>query len=464
MNTAPIFLVDDEPDALQGLALMLHAHGLHQVRRCQDPRLVIDLLDEERPDCIILDLTMPQMSGEELLEHLHQHHPDIPVIVVTGVDLVDTAVRCMRLGAVDYLVKPVDEARLVASLQRIVEAQELHRENARLRSSLLRGTLADPAPFADIITRSPAMLGIFQYVEAVAATSQPVLITGETGTGKELLARALHQISGRTGALVSVNVAGLDDHLFSDTLFGHRKGAFTGADSQRPGLVEQAANGTLFLDEIGDLDTASQVKLLRLLQEREYRPLGSDVAKRSSARVICATHCDLLQAQAEGRFRRDLYYRLRAHHIEVPALRHRREDLPVLVDHFLNQAAAELKRSPTPPPPGLLDLLNAHDFPGNVRELEAMILDAVSRQRQGPLPLDGIRDVVRTEPSTASSQQTDDPQLGIHFGDRLPSLTAVQNALIDAALERCQHNRSAAAAILGISRQALHKRLAAREQ
>ncbi len=463
-TAAPLFLVDDEPDALQGMALTLQAHGLGPVRRIQDPRLVLELLREEQPDCVVLDLTMPQLSGEEVLAHIRTHHPEVPVVVVTGVDLVASAVHCMRLGALDYLVKPVDEQRLIASLRRVRETMELSRENRVLREAMVKRDLSHPEVFERILTASPALLGVFRYVEAVAPSSQPVLITGETGTGKELLARAVHDASARPGEFVAVNVAGLDDQLFADTLFGHRKGAFTGAEGRRAGLIEAASDGTLFLDEIGDLAIPSQVKLLRLLQEHEYFPLGSDVAKRSKARIVCATHQDLQARQAAGDFRKDLFYRLRAHHVEIPPLRDRREDLSVLLRHFLVRASADLERPVPTPPPEIYDLLGAYSFPGNVRELEALVYDAVSRHRGGILSLDTFRAAVRSESGTATiaRERPSAPpaaSAGVTFGEHLPSLKEVQDALVGEAIARCGGNQSAAAAMLGVSRQALNKRL-----
>ena len=264
-----------------------------------------------------------------------QEHPELPVIVLTGANDVETAVRCMKDGAFDYLLKPVDEARLESAVRRAIEIGAMRRENSTLKRYLLTDALEHPEAFAAIVTAAKSMRAIFQYAEAVAPTPLPILVTGETGVGKELIARAIHAPERPPGPFLPVNVAGLDDALFSDALFGHKRGGFTGADRDRPGLVEQAAGGTLFLDEIGDLSPASQVKLLRLLQEGTYYPIGSDVMKRADIRVLVATNRDLRALQASGGFRKDLYYRLQAHHLHLPPLRERREDLPLLVAHFL---------------------------------------------------------------------------------------------------------------------------------
>jgi transcriptional regulator with GAF, ATPase, and Fis domain len=233
---------------------------------------------------------------------------------------------------------------------------------------------------------------MFAYLEAIAKGSQPVLVVGETGTGKELVARALHAASGRDGRFVGVNVSGLDDTVFSDTLFGHEAGAFTGAAKERKGLIETAGTGTLFLDEIGDLAEAAQVKLLRLLQEREYHPLGSDVPRRLRARVVAATHRDPTE------LRQDLYFRLRSYHVRIPPLRERLGDVPLLVECFLRAAAADLGIAPPSLSPEVLSCLMRHDFPGNVRELQAVIHDAVARQRRGAVSLVVIRELTGMAP------------------------------------------------------------------
>jgi DNA-binding NtrC family response regulator len=360
------------------------------------------------------------------------------------------------------MVKPVEKSRLIAGVRRAVELQELQRENRLLKAHVLSDRLEHPEAFAEIISRSDRMRSVFQYIEAIAASPQPVLITGETGVGKELVARAVHALSRRKGTFVAVNVAGLDDNVFADTLFGHRKGAFTGADQARSGLVEQAAAGTLFLDEIGDLSVASQVKLLRLLQDGEYFPLGSDVAKRSDARVVVATNQELRTLQDPGRFRKDLYYRLRAHHIHIPPLRERLDDLPVLAEHFLEQAAQTLGKKKPVPPHELVVLLSTYHFPGNVRELQTMILDAVSAHKSGILSLDAIKAHIQeqrgmTEPGAR------EPVQGAHgmlsFSEQLPTLKQAEDLLIGESMRRAKGNQAIAALSLGITRQALNRRL-----
>ena len=407
-DAVTILIVDDEETVLNAVRRTLRAAGFEHVLMCRDSRDVEPLLEAERVSLILLDLMMPHLSGRELLGRIVASHPEIPVIVVTAEQEVRTAVDCMKEGAYDYLVKPSGGAELVAVVERTLEHRELREENARLRSKLLQEELAQPDKFDGIITVDPAMHGLFAYLEVIAGGSNPVLITGETGTGKELFARALHDLGGRRGAFCAVNVAGLDDTMFSDTLFGHKPGAFTGATGTRRGMIEQARGGTLFLDEIGDLSEASQVKLLRVLQEREYFPLGDDTPKRYDARIVAATHQD------PAKLRRDLYFRLRAYQVRIPPLRERTGDLPSLVNHFVREAAHDLGRKPPVVPPRLYRMLSRYDFPGNVRELRAMVFDAVARHTGGPLPV---------EPFLASIGGTDipadEPEL-VPSGDVVP--------------------------------------------
>jgi transcriptional regulator with PAS, ATPase and Fis domain len=277
-----------------------------------------------------------------------------------------------------------------------------------------------------------------------------------------LFANAVHTLSGRAGEFVAVNVAGLDDTVFSDTLFGHKKGAYTGADQTREGMIAKAAGGTLFLDEIGDLNTASQVKLLRLLQEGEYYPLGSDVIRRSDARIVVATHQELSATMTDGRFRKDLYFRLCAHQITIPPLRERKEDIPLLFDHFVDEAVQSLAMTRPAAPPELFDCLAAYPFPGNVREFRAMIHDAVAQEKNGIPMLDSLRKKTgyTSSPQKTTSGEDQVKSLLDLRQDRIPTLKEAEELLITEALRRSNGNQGPAAALLGITRQALNQRLA----
>lgn len=457
----PILVVDDEIYSLQVCELQLQIEGFSNLICCQNGKEALDILESQEISLLILDLHMPEISGEEVLTHVSGKHPEIPVVITTAIDDVNTAVRCMKAGAFDYIVKPIQKARLATTTRRAIEFRDLRRENVLLKQSVLDNTLKHPEAFSDIITNNVGMRSIFKYVESIAATSQPVLITGETGVGKELIAQAIHRLSRRKGSVVAINAAGLDDTTFSDTLFGHKRGAFTGAERGREGLIERASEGTLFLDEIGDLHPRSQVKLLRLLQEREYYPLGSDRPKSTNARILVATNRDLLALQESETFRSDLYYRLLLHRINVPPLRERRDDIPLLVEYFLQTAAKELGKPKPTPPPELFTLLSVYDFPGNIRELKSLIFDAVSRHDSGKLSLEGFQKHIHP---TSSAEISRTPEVEFELEslytslDRLPSLKESEETLIQEALKRTDGNQTLAAMLLGITRQTLHRR------
>ncbi len=459
---AKILIVDDEEQFLISASFALNSEGMTNVISCQDSREVLKIVQSQNLSVITLDMNMPHISGLDLLAPIIGENPDVPIIVITAVNDVDTAVECMRMGAFDYVVKPLDDARLLTSIRRALEIRQVRNENTLLKQYLLSDKLEKPEAFNHIITQSQSMRSIFQYIEAVAATPLPILITGETGTGKELIAKSVHTASEREGKFVPVNVAGVDDHLFSDTLFGHKKGAFTGADKDRPGLIEQAADGTLFLDEIGDLALESQVKLLRLLQEGQYYPLGADVPQLSDARIVVATHQNVEAMQKSDAFRKDLYYRLKAHHIHIPPMRERKEDIEILVYFFLEKAAEKLNKKLPRPPRELFTLLRNYQFPGNIRELEGMIFDAVSRHKSGMLSMETFRQQINLqEPGSANPEEENFPctDAPIAVGDPMPTLKEAEQIIIEEALKRADGNQTIAADMLGLTRRALNNRL-----
>jgi two-component system, NtrC family, nitrogen regulation response regulator GlnG len=451
-----VIVVDDDEAVLNGVRRTLRANGFDEVLMCSDARDLEPLLEGEPVALILLDLVMPHIGGRELLARVTASHPEIPVVVITAEQDVRIAVECMKGGAYDYLLKPVGGEELVATVRRVLEHRELREENARLRSKLLEEELEQPQAFNAIITCDPAMLRLFAFLEVIARGANPALVTGETGSGKEAIARALHELSGRRGPFVAVNVAGLDDTMFSDTLFGHRPGAFTGASGSRRGMIENAGRGTLFLDEIGDLSEASQVKLLRVLQEREYYTLGEDVPRRLEARVIAATHQD------PARLRRDLYFRLRAYHVRIPPLRERLGDLPLLVNHFAREAAVDLGKQPPVVPDKLYRALAHYEFPGNVRELRAMVFDAVARHTSGPLSLDPFIEAM------GASHAEDDDTAGadVTRGDIIaePQWREMERANILNALRRANwkiSGRGGAAELLSVKPSTLESRMKA---
>ncbi len=461
-----ILLADDEPQILSAAVAVLASEGFDDILSVHDSREVIPLLSElmESIAVVVLDLIMPNISGLELLAAINADFPQVPVIVMTGANDIETAIACMKGGASDYLIKPVEADRLVSSVKRTIRIRTLQSELTSIKEYLLTDVLKHGNAFSHIITRSRNMRAIFQYLEAVASTPQPVMITGETGVGKELIAQAVHRLSGRKGHFVAVNVSGLDDTMFSDALFGHRKGAFTGADQSRGGLIARAENGTLFLDEIGDLSPSSQVKLLRLLQESTYYALGSDTPVKSDARIVVATNKDPEVLANDGIFRKDLFYRLCSHRVHVPPLRERPEDLPALLEHFIEVAAGEFKKEKPSIHPGLPEFLSGYDFPGNVRELESMVFDAMARHKSGMLSMSGFKNIPGyvqngvSAPVSAAFPGGDSGTLQNIFG-HFPTIAEARNYLIQEAMRLSNGNQSVAASLLGFTRQALNKQL-----
>jgi len=415
-------------------------------------------------DVVLIDLGLPDIPGVELLARVRSDYPSTEVIILTGNTTLETAIECMKEGACDFLIKPMDCDKLIASIRRAVELRSLNGEVVSLKQLPLPDKLANEADFAQIITCNKKMREIFRYIEVIAVSRQPVLLTGETGVGKELYAHTIHKVSKCQGDFVAVNVAGLDDLMFSDTLFGHMKGSYTGADSSRDGLVGKAAEGTLFLDEIGDLVESSQIKLLRLIQEQEYYQLGSDTPIKSSARLIIATNQDLKNLMTKGLFRKDLFYRLCTHQVCIPPLRDRLDDIPLLLNHFIKIAAQSMGKIVPSYPQELITLLSTYEYPGNVRELQAMVFDMVARNSYHQLSLEGFKSIIKRGreaiPISTLMMQSGEFNAanGISF-IRFPTLKEAEIELINRALELAKGNQGVAASLLGISRQALNNRL-----
>ena len=480
MSQPRLLIVDDERLHINMLNNMLKEQYLIKVAVNGEQALARATTDPQ-PNLILLDVRMPGLDGLQVLTQLKEdpRTHNIPVIFLTAMDAVEDEALGLELGAVDYITKPFSpqivnariktQLALQRSIQETIAAQmqarSLQQQVGALNRSLASEALQHPAAFSAIFTNSPKMNSIFHYMEAISSSRESALITGETGVGKELIAQGLHDLSGRSGKLVSVNLAGLDDTAFSDTLFGHKKGAFTGANLDRKGFIAQAEGGTLFLDEIGDLLPSSQIKLLRLLQERLYYPLGSDHPKKMDVGIIAATHQDLNALMHNGQFRQDLFFRLSAHHIKIPALRERREDLPLLVAHFLEEAGQTMNRPAPEPPPELLKLLELYSFPGNVRELRALIFDAAAQHRSGPiLSMKSIQKTIEErrvseDPILATSSDDSTTSQSFRIEGRLPTLDEAENVLVGEAMRQAGSNQGIAASLLGISRPALNRRL-----
>ncbi len=457
-DSAPVLIIDDDAVMARSCQAMLRAGGIDETYPCTDAREALDMIRRLSPGAILLDLTMPYVSGQDLLRQITRETIPVPVIVFTGDPSAETAVECMRGGAFDYLIKPVDPTRLVHTVRRALEMTDLRREYDGFRRRVFANEIECPEAFSDIVATSAAMRRLLQYADTIAHTKWPVLITGETGTGKDLLARAIHRRSGRTGEFVAVNAGGIDSQLFADALFGHVRGAYSGADRSRPGAIASAQGGTLFLDEIGELQPASQVKLLRLLEQGEYCPLGSDVVKHSDARVIVATHRDLRALMDAGAFRADLFYRLQTHQLHVPALRDRPEDINVLASHFVRKAAESLGTNPPELAAEALELLRTHQFQGNVRELQGMISDAVCKCTSGTLGPEEF--LARLSPQRSIAAPAATSGLG-PFANmvQLPTLADAEKLLVEEAMRRGHGNQTVAARLLGITQSGLSRAL-----
>ncbi len=460
---APILLVDDETHLLQSVKATLELAGGTNIHTLDDGNDVLGFLTNHKIDIILLDYLMPSTNGLEVLREIKRDFPEISVIMLTAVNEINTAVNCMQVGAQDFLVKPVVREQIITSINKATEVHSLNKEISNLRHQLFDSNAYRGHEFCGITSHDPKMQAIFKYVEAIADSQEPVLITGETGTGKELLSNAVHECSKRKGAFVAVNTAGLDDNMFSDTLFGHTKGAYTGAMSERKGLIDKAADGTLFLDEVGCLSESSQVKLLRVIQEKAFLPLGSDKPKNTSARIVCAANCDLHEEISKGRFRRDLYYRLRTHAVQLPPLRERKKDIPLLVDLFLKKSAKLLQKNKPTPPPELITLLSSYGFPGNIRELEGMVHNAMSLHNKGKISLSSFKEIILEQASLGTATMNLSPGLEHDFllnnDGKMPTLKEAETLLISTAMTRAGDNQGIAASFLGISRQALNRRL-----
>jgi DNA-binding NtrC family response regulator len=370
--SAKILIVDDEEIVLLSCKRSLRGDAF-AVDTVMDGWEALKKIDDVDYDVVILDIMMPKCDGMEILQHVKEQHPGVEVIMMTGLSQVQTAVKAMKLGAFDYLPKPFDPDELLHVVQRALERRQLLQENRHLKSEI-----SAKYRFDNIIGASPAMQAVYALIAKCAPTNSTVLITGESGTGKEMMARAIHYNSLRKDQpFVTVDCNTLSENLLESELFGHIKGAFTGAVANKRGMFEVANNGTLFLDEFGNISLSTQAKLLRVIQEHEFRPVGSTTNQRTNVRLLTATNKDLKAMVAAGTFREDLYYRINVFPIHVPSLKERREDIAALAFHFLKTFSDELEKPVSEISEAAMSVLMHHDWPGNVRELENTIHRAV---------------------------------------------------------------------------------------
>jgi DNA-binding NtrC family response regulator len=445
-----ILVVDDETAFLESVTRMLRLERYDDVIAVSRGSDALARLEMHPFDVAFLDVCMPEMDGLELLRLIKERSPATECVMVTANESIPTVIRAVRLGAYDYLVKPILPEQLVQALDRVLERRRLL-ETLRLRSaSAVEATLEHPDAFRDFVTADAALLRLLHEAELHAACDIPVLITGETGAGKEVLARAVHRCSGRaSGPFVAVNMLAVSPTLFESEFFGHARGAFTGADRDRAGYLAQARGGTLFLDEIGDLPLEIQGKLLRVLQEREYTPVGKTRPERADVRFVAATNQDLEARVREGEFRKDLYYRLQFAHVHLPPLRDRVGDVALLVAHLLR----ELQRPGVTVDDDVLALLERHDWPGNVRELRGVLEAAANLAEGGAIEPAHLK--LRAAVGAA-------PQPTIEKGRaELATLAEVERRHILAAYEALGRNKTRTARSLDIGLHTLQRKLKA---
>jgi len=447
-----LLIVDDESVLREAIAERLGDHGFN-VEQAGSGEEAIQRLADFAFDILITDLRLPGIDGGKVIDAALERYPEIIAIVITGYGTVKDAVEAIKQGAADFITKPFQFDALLHVLRSALEQRRLKSENAYLRSQL-----EDRYRIDGLIGRSRLMRELFQLLETVAATSSTVLITGETGTGKELAARAIHHNSPRrTNRFVALNCSAIPETLLEAELFGHVRGAFTGAVGARQGRLEQAHKGTLFLDEVGTMSPALQAKLLRVLQEREFERVGDSHTVKIDVRVIAATHSDLAKMVAEGTFREDLYYRLNVIPIRLPALRERREDIPLLVQHFLQKLAAESGRGPVTVSQDALRRLMAYHWPGNIRQLENAIERALAfSQGRSQIDVQDLTSDIQEQAETSTSSDVWFPDDGLDFARYIET---IELALIRRSLERTQGNKRQAAKLLNLKRTTLIEKL-----
>ncbi|MBW2305696.1 MAG: sigma-54-dependent Fis family transcriptional regulator [Deltaproteobacteria bacterium] len=445
MDRKPILVADDEESIRLMLRANLESEG-YQVEEAVNGKEAVEAVKASWFNAVLLDIRMPDMGGIEALKSIHADHPTIPVIMMTAYGSIPQAVECLQIGASDYLTKPLDIEELLVKLERVLQVRKLQEENLLQKERL--GELFD---LSHIIGKSPAFLKVLETVQLVAPTDATVLILGETGTGKEIIANLIHEGSKRAkGPFVKVNCAALTETLLESELFGHEKGSFTGAHQRREGRFQMASKGSIFLDEIGDMSLATQAKVLRVLQGGEFEPVGSSQTIKVDVRVIAATNRDLQKEAESGNFRQDLFYRLNVVPLQIPPLRDRKEDIPLLAEYFLNKYSSKNRKKDIMGfEPKALDILIRHHWPGNVRELENAVERAVIMCRSALISPRDLPQVL---------QESGGEETPAIFPEDT-SLKEMEKQWILQTLEKAEGNRTRAAEILGITRRTLQMKL-----
>ena len=442
---AHILLVEDEINMARTLAKNLERAG-HAVSHAPHGQAALARLGEGVFDVVLTDLKMPVMDGMQLLRAMHDRGLRAAVVVLTGYGTIESAVEAMKLGAADYMIKDARPQEILLTIERVLRLDALRRENARLREEVgkLRG-------FGELIGESAPMQAIYRMIDAVAENKSTVLLSGESGTGKELVARTIHARGPLAGApFVAINCAGLSETLLDSQLFGHRRGAFTGAVNDHDGVFRAAQGGTLFLDEVSEIPLSLQAKFLRAIQEREVTPLGSSLPVTVDVRLLAATNRNLEAETAAGRFRTDLFYRLNVVHIELPPLRARPEDVPALIDHFIQRFSVQYGVAPKHLAPEALAQLTAYSWPGNARELQNAIERAFALSVADTIHVADLPPMITGRPRQDATP--------VDSGD-LPTLEEAERRLVVAALRKSGGNKNEAARLLGIDRQRLYRKI-----
>jgi two-component system nitrogen regulation response regulator GlnG len=466
---ATLLVVDDEPNVLYSFTKGLRSESL-QILTALTGQEGIELVERKGPDVVILDVRLTDMSGLEAFDQIRQIDPRLPVIIITAHGKTETAIEAMKRGAFEYLLKPVDLINLREVVARAISLSRLRHVPAVFEESEKPDTAVDR-----IVGRSPAMQEVYKAIGRVASQDMTVLIQGESGTGKELVARAIYHHGSRSQEpFLTINCAAIPEALLESELFGHERGAFTGADRLRIGKFEQAGRGTIFLDEIGDMTTATQAKVLRLLQEQRFERVGGNETIQTQVRVIAATNQNLEDLVAAGQFRQDLFYRLNVFTIQLPPLRERLEDLPSLLEHFVRLSNQRLGKQVRSAAPEVMELLAKHAWPGNVRELESALKYALVHAVGNVLTLDCLPENLRTEPSAARTGQAATQAGSLEVAGLVGNLLrageleiyrkvtlAVDRVVLDAVLRHVKGNQLQASELLGISRNTLRAKLRA---
>jgi|YNPMSStandDraft_2_1061718.scaffolds.fasta_scaffold00007_6 DNA-binding NtrC family response regulator len=453
-----IILIDDEYNIRSALKRFIELNGL-KVNDFENGAKALEFIEENSSeiDCIITDLVMPELDGRKLFNIIKTQYPFIPVIIISGKATVEDAVNLMKEGVYDFFIKPFENIdKIIVVIKKAIEWSKFKKDYEILKQSSLK-----TSHFENIIGRSKKMLDIFETVNQIAPTKATVLIYGETGTGKELIAEAIHKKSGREGQLVKVNCSALTETLLESELFGHEKGAFTGAIRTKPGKFELADRGTIFLDEIGEISPAIQVKLLRILQHKEFERVGGEKPIKVDVRIIAATNKDLNELVKQGKFRDDLYWRLNVIRIVMPPLRERKEDIPLLVKYFIDKFSKENNKNIVSITPAALNILVSYSWPGNVRELENTIENMIVMSRNNVLDIDDIPSYIMSQVSKIPDFVTSDitgskeKYLQVKLGTPLEEL---EKKYIEFTLSKIK-NKAKVARILGIGRKTLYNKL-----